>query len=330
MPGSPYTDLDRPPLDARRLERALITPDALWKRLVLRVETGSTNADAAEAARSGEPEGLVVVAERQTAGRGRRGRSWESPARAGIAVSVLLRPGLAAPERGWPAAPPHRYGWLPLLAGVALVEAVDLLAELDSALKWPNDLLVWSNPEPDAVADSVPVPGSDPDSGSGSVPGSVPGSGSGSVPSEAKCAGILAEGVAGTAGEPPAVVLGVGLNVTLRADELPVNPTGLPATSLQLAGAAATDRDPLLRALLRGTARWYGRWRIAGGDAEACGLHETYLRHCATLGREVRVLLPGGNDLVGTARTIDPDGQLVLDTGAGERRVAAGDVLHLR
>ncbi|MFC6014934.1 biotin--[acetyl-CoA-carboxylase] ligase [Plantactinospora solaniradicis] len=304
MPGSPYTDLDRPPLDARRLERALITPDGLWKRLVLRVETGSTNADAAEAARSGEPEGLVMVAERQTAGRGRRGRSWESPARAGIAVSVLLRPGLADPERGWPAAPPHRYGWLPLLAGVALVETVDLLAELDSALKWPNDLLVWSNPKPDSVPDSVP--------------------------SEAKCAGILAEGVAGTAGEPPAVVLGVGLNVTLRADELPVNPTGLPATSLQLAGAAATDRDPLLRALLRGTARWYDRWRSAGGDAQACGLHEAYLRHCATLGREVRVLLPGGTDLVGTARTIDPDGQLVLDAGAGERRIAAGDVLHLR
>ncbi|WP_192772066.1 biotin--[acetyl-CoA-carboxylase] ligase [Plantactinospora soyae] len=314
MPGSPYTDLDRPPLDARRLERALITPDGLWSRLALRVETGSTNADAAEAARSGEPEGLVVVAERQTAGRGRRGRSWESPARAGIAVSVLLRPGLADPERDWPAAPPHRYGWLPLLAGVALVEAVDLLAELDAALKWPNDLLVWPDPKP---PDRPPLP-------------ATPADGPDWAPGEAKCAGILAEGVAGTGGEPPAVVLGVGVNVTLRADELPVNPTGLPATSLQLAGAAATDRDPLLRALLRGIARWYDRWRTAGGDAEACGLHEAYLRHCATLGREVRVLLPGGNDLVGTARTIDPDGQLVLDSAAGERRIAAGDVLHLR
>ena len=299
MPGSPYTDLDRPPLDARRLQRALITPGGPWTRLELRAETGSTNADAAAAARAGEPEGLVVVAERQTAGRGRRGRSWESPARAGIAMSVLLRPGVAEPGSGWPAAQSARYGWLPLLAGVALVDAVALLAELDAAMKWPNDLLVRSNPQ---------LPAAD-----------------------AKCAGILAEGVpAADAGQPPAVVLGVGLNVTLRADELPVDPVGLPATSLQLAGAAATDRDPLLRALLRGIASWYGRWRAAGGDARACGLHEAYLRRCATIGREVRVLLPAGDDLVGTAITVDVDGQLVLDTAHGEHRVAAGDVLHLR
>ncbi|MGI5214255.1 biotin--[acetyl-CoA-carboxylase] ligase [Plantactinospora sp. CA-290183] len=311
MPGSPYTDLDRPPLDERRLARALITPDGLWTRLVLRTETGSTNADVTAAAQDGEPEGLVVVAERQTAGRGRRGRSWESPARAGIATSVLLRPGVAQPGRHWPAVPPARYGWLPLLAGVALVEAVALLAELDATLKWPNDLLVR--------------PGAGAGDGAAGAPG-----GAGAAADEAKCAGILAEGVTSAAGAPAAVVLGMGLNVTLRAHELPVNPTGLPATSLQLAGAAATDRDPLLRALLRGVARWYGQWRVAGGDAGACGLHEAYLRHCSTVGREVRVLLPAGDDLRGTARTVDPDGRLVLDTAAGERRIAAGDVLHLR
>ncbi|WP_369938668.1 hypothetical protein [Plantactinospora sp. BB1] len=54
------------------------------------------------------------------------------------------------------------------------------------------------------------------------------------------------------------------------------------------------------------------------------------MRNCATLGREVRVLLPAGDELVGTASTVDPDGQLVLATADGERRVAAGDVLHLR
>jgi BirA family biotin operon repressor/biotin-[acetyl-CoA-carboxylase] ligase len=279
------------------LRRALVVPDGLWTGLVLHTETGSTNADAAEAARSGAPEGLVVIAERQTAGRGRRGRSWESPARAGIAVSVLLRPGVAVPDRDWPAVPAARHGWLPLLAGVALVETVSRLAELRCALKWPNDLLVWPRPP--------------------------------SSEGEAKCAGILAEGVT-TGGEEPAVVLGIGLNVTLRSDELPVNPTGLPATSLRLAGAATTDRDPLLRELLRGVERWYGRWRAAGGDARGCGLHEAYVRNCATLGRRVRVLVPAGNDVVGVATGIDVDGQLVLDTAAGERRLAAGDVLHLR
>ncbi|RAO26804.1 Biotin--[acetyl-CoA-carboxylase] ligase [Micromonospora saelicesensis] len=291
MSGSPYTDLDRPPLSAARLRRALTAPNGPWARLELRAETGSTNADVAEAARADEPEGLVVVAERQTEGRGRRGRVWQSPARAGIATSVLLRPGEAVPERGWLPAAPTGYGWLPLLAGVALVEAVARLAELEATLKWPNDLLI----------------------------------------DDAKCAGVLAEAVPGRApDQPPAIVLGIGLNVTLRADELPVNPTGLPATSLQLAGAVATDRDPLLRALLRAVADWYDRWRSAGGDAVASGLRDAYLAACSTIGREVRVLLPNGDSLTGTATGVDPDGQLMVTTSTGARTLAAGDVLHLR
>jgi BirA family biotin operon repressor/biotin-[acetyl-CoA-carboxylase] ligase len=288
MPGSPYSDLDRPPLNPRNLQRALIAADGLWTRLDLRRETASTNADAAAAARAGEPEGLVVVAERQTAGRGRLGRTWSSPPRAGLATSVLLRPGAAVPERGWPPAPVTGYGWLPLLAGVALVETVVRLAEVPAALKWPNDLLVDG----------------------------------------AKCGGILAEAVPD--GAAPAVVLGVGLNVTLRADELPENPTGLPATSLRLAGAAATDRDPLLRALLRALATWYGRWREAGGDARACGLRDAYVEHCNTLGRDVRVLLPSGTELTGLASAVDGDGRLVVHSAGVDHPIAAGDILHLR
>lgn len=277
--GSPYTDLDRPPLNARALQRALVSEDGPWTRLDLRAETGSTNADAVSAARAGEPEGLVVVAERQTAGRGRRGRTWASPARAGIAVSVLLRPGTANLERAWPAAPSATYGWLPLLAGVALVEMVTRLAEVPAVLKWPNDLMVG----------------------------------------DYKCAGILAEGAAGS------VVVGIGLNVTLRPGELLER-----ATSLQLAGAVTTDRDPLLRALLRGLGGWYGRWRLAAGDADACGLREAYLHHCGTIGRQVRVLLPSGAELLGGATTVDAGGQLVVRAADGEHTVAAGDVLHVR
>ncbi|WP_107078646.1 biotin--[acetyl-CoA-carboxylase] ligase, partial [Micromonospora sp. MH33] len=223
--------------------------------------------------------------------RGRRGRIWQSPPRAGIATSVLLRPGEAVAERGWAPVPPSGYGWMPLLAGVALVEAVARLAELDARLKWPNDLLLDG----------------------------------------AKCAGVLAEAVPGAAPDrPPAIVVGIGLNVTLRADELPENPTGLPATSLQLAGATATDRDPLLRALLRALADWYERWRDAGGDAVASGLRDAYLAGCATVGRQVRVLLPDGREVRGTATGVDPDGQLLVDGPDGELRLAAGDVLHLR
>src|SRR4051812_10456679 len=228
MPSSPYADLDRPPLSPRSVDRALVTPGGFWTRVDLRAETASTNADAAAAALRGEPEGLVVVAERQTAGRGRRDRQWASPARAGLTLSVLLRPGAADEERGWPAAPTGAYGWLSLLTGVALLEAVRRVAAVEAALKWPNDLLVG--------------------------PADRPG----------KAAGILAE-VAGDA-----VVVGIGLNVTTRAEELPET-TGLPATSLRLAGAQSVDRDPLLRGLLRGVAGWYGGWGGGGGGAGVLG-----------------------------------------------------------
>jgi BirA family biotin operon repressor/biotin-[acetyl-CoA-carboxylase] ligase len=282
--ASPYTDLDRPPLSPRGLTRALVTPGGLWSRIEVRAETGSTNADVAEAAQRGEPEGLVVVAERQSAGRGRRDRQWVSPPRAGLTLSVLLRPGRRHEEKGWPPAPVGAYGWLPLLAGVALREAVHRVAEVEAALKWPNDLLV----------------------------------------ADAKCAGILAEVVG------DAVVVGIGLNVTTRPEELPET-AGLPATSLRVAGAQSTDRDPLLRALLRGLAGWYAGWREADGDAELSGLLAAYRRGCATIGRPVRVLLPAGDPLDGVATEVDAGGQLVVRTADGrEHRVSAGDVLHVR
>ncbi len=276
---SPYTDLSRPPLNAAALKRALVVPNGLYTDLRVVAETASTNADVAEAARAGAAEGLVITAERQVAGRGRLGRGWSMPPRAGIAVSVLLRPGDGVSGAKSPHSAtnqPFRLGWLPLLVGVAAVEAVRRVAEVDAVLKWPNDVLVGGR----------------------------------------KLGGILVELHDG------AVVAGVGLNVSLRADELPV-PT---ATSLTLAGAGHGDRDPLLRALLRRLADGYGRWRDAGGDPVASGLRETYLVHCATLGREVRLDLPGGRSVTGTAGDIDPDGRVVVDGTA----YAAADVVHLR
>nr|WP_296063686.1 biotin--[acetyl-CoA-carboxylase] ligase [uncultured Actinoplanes sp.] len=282
---SPYSDLDRPPLSPRALDRALVTPDGLWTKIDVRAQTGSTNADVTAAARRGEPEGLVIVAEQQLTGRGRRDRQWVSPPRAGLYLSVLLRPGLANQEKGWPVVPPAAYAWLPLLAGVALLETVRRVAEVDdAALKWPNDLLTGDR----------------------------------------KCAGILAE----ASGD--AVVVGVGLNVSTRAEELPET-TGVPATSLKLAGAENTDRDPLLRQLLRSFASWYAGWREADGDAELSGLLAAYRRGCSTIGREVRVLLPGGGELVGEATEVDGQGQLVVRTAERiDHRVSAGDVLHVR
>jgi BirA family biotin operon repressor/biotin-[acetyl-CoA-carboxylase] ligase len=304
--GSPYSDIDRPPLNEAALRRALLAPDGVWTRLDVRPETDSTNVDVAEAVRSGEPEGLVVVAERQRDGRGRHGRTWTSPARAGLTLSVLLRPGEAVPERDWAPVPLSRYGWLPLLTGVALVESVRRIAELPAVLKWPNDLLV-----PLAVSDDPP-PGAPSPGGYG------------------KCAGILVESVPGYPGVPPAIVVGIGVNVSLRAHELPAGIGGLPATSLGLAGAAQADRDPLLRALLRSLAGWYERWREAGGDPVGSGLRAAYVAACATVDAPVRVLLPSGGELAGTASGVDDDGRLLLRTDTGERSVSAGDVVHVR
>jgi BirA family biotin operon repressor/biotin-[acetyl-CoA-carboxylase] ligase len=140
------------------------------------------------------------------------------------------------------------------------------------------------------------------------------------LPGDRKCGGILAEAVGG------AVVLGIGLNTSLREDELP-RPD---ATSLALAGAATYDRDPLLRQLLRSLSVWYGRWRAAGGDPITSGLRDAYTFHCGTLGHRVRVDLPGGDTLEGVAAEVDPEGRLMLTLPAGRRAVAAGDVVHLR
>src|ERR1700691_4874178 len=98
---------DVPALDAEALRRAVLRPGALWRALDVTPSTGSTNADLLARARDGAPEGVVLAAEEQSAGRGRMGRSWQSPPRAALTFSLLLRP---APV---PPAPPR---WLPLPA----------------------------------------------------------------------------------------------------------------------------------------------------------------------------------------------------------------------
>ena len=119
-------------LDVAGVSAGLVHPGGLWREVRAVAETGSSNADLLAAAGSGAAEGTVLVAEAQTAGRGRLGRRWASPPRAGLTFSVLLRPD------GVPAA---LLGWLPLLAGVAAAASVCAVAAVDATLKWPNDIL---------------------------------------------------------------------------------------------------------------------------------------------------------------------------------------------
>lgn len=275
MGCSPYTDLDRPPLNERALNRALVRPGGFWRRIQVVAETDSTNADLVALAAAGAEEGLVLVAEAQRAGRGRLGRVWTAPPRSGLTFSVLLRP----------AVPASRLAWLPLMAGLAVVRALRAFPEIDghprarlaeAALKWPNDVLIGDR----------------------------------------KMAGVLAERVNG------AVVVGAGINVGLRAEELPV-PT---ATSLAIEGAP-TDRDPLLRAVLRELAVGYAAF---GRDDAEPVLRGEYEAVCATLGRRVRVALPGGAVLAGTATGVDHGGRLLVAAADGEHALSAGDVIHVR
>ncbi len=120
----------RPPIDPAAAAAGV----GDWRTEVLE-ETTSTNAEVAERFRAGAGEGLVLVAEHQTAGRGRMGREWVAPARSSLTVSFLLVPEGVPAER-WP--------WLPLLTGIASAAAVRRVAGVEVALKWPNDLLAAS------------------------------------------------------------------------------------------------------------------------------------------------------------------------------------------
>jgi BirA family transcriptional regulator, biotin operon repressor / biotin---[acetyl-CoA-carboxylase] ligase len=122
----------RMPLDAAALRRAAVRPGGLWRDVEVVACTGSTNADLLARALRGEPEGAVLAAEEQSAGRGRMGRSWVSPPRAALTFSMLVRPA---------SVPPARRGWLPLLTGVAVAEAVTSVTGVPAKLKWPNDVL---------------------------------------------------------------------------------------------------------------------------------------------------------------------------------------------
>ena len=264
-----FSDLNRPPLNAVELRRGL----DYYSHLDVVERTGSTNADLLARADEPDADRAVLIAEFQESGRGRHSRTWVSPPQATITLSVLLR---------LPAIEPQDLGWLPLLTGVAVVDALRSVAKVDALLKWPNDVQIDGK----------------------------------------KVAGILAE-VGKTAPE-PVVVIGVGLNVSLREDELPVPE----ATSLLLANAEITDRTTLVRALLRELASRLTAWERAGwatGDLAAA-----YRERCSTIGADVRADLPGGDAITGTAIGVDEHGRLTIDVGDESRSVAAGDVTHLR
>lgn len=237
-------------------------------------ETGSTNTDLiANAQELGDFS--VLIADYQSAGRGRSGRTWQAPAGSSLFVSVLLKPANTSPQR---------FSWLPLLAGLAMSRTVNsFLTEQQATVKWPNDVLVG----------------------------------------EKKISGILSELVPDLSG----VVIGAGLNLQQTEAELPV-PT---ATSLKLQGVAAS-RDDVLAAYLGELQRLYKAFDAAAGDANQSRLRFELLQNCSSVGRRVKVVLPGDKEVFGDSLGIDDTGRLILlpDESSQIMPVAAGDVVHLR
>jgi BirA family transcriptional regulator, biotin operon repressor / biotin---[acetyl-CoA-carboxylase] ligase len=253
-------------LSALRLQRALVEPGG-WRRVEVVSATGSTNGDVCAAARAGEPAGLVLIAEEQSSGRGRLDRSWQAPPRSALLMSVLLRP----------TPPPSTWTLLPLVAGLAVVEAVRGVSQLPAALKWPNDVMVRDR----------------------------------------KLGGILVQLV------DSAVVVGLGLNVSIREGELPV----ASATSIGIEGGIS-DREALAKEVLRALRRRFDTWTRARGEATA--VLPMYREVCSTIGRQVRVELPAGGAVEGVARDVDDAGRLLLRADDGERVFTVGDVVHVR
>lgn len=269
------------PLDADWLRAEVLRPGSRWQTCSVVPETGSTNADLAAGFRGGEVhDGTVLVSDFQSAGRGRQGRTWTAPPGSGIAMSVLIEPD--APEARWT--------WLPLIAGLAVADALRAVGDVAAALKWPNDVLVG----------------------------------------EEKICGVLAERVAGPSGI--GCVLGMGINVHLRRDELPV-PT---ATSLALLRPELSHvRNELIATTLALMDLWLGRWESAVPETRSptthpTQLHSAYVKRSSTLGRRVEVHTGAGRLVTGLAEAIDEDGRLVVATDGGREHFAAGDVTHLR
>ena len=142
LPGT----VPRAPLNADVLRSRVLRPGGLWTGLTVLSSVGSTNVDMAGRARRGADHGEVLVAEEQTSGRGRHERVWTAPACTSAMLSVLVRP---SPS-------PSHWGWIPLLTGLAVVEAV-ARSGVTAHLKWPNDVMVEDRKLAGVLCEVVPT-----------------------------------------------------------------------------------------------------------------------------------------------------------------------------
>ncbi len=288
------------------------------RHLVWFSEVPSTNDVAVRLAEAGEAEGVVVVADAQSRGRGRHGRSWASPAGAGLYASIVLRP----PTRAVPL--------LTLAAGLAVSDGIRAASGLQTCLKWPNDVhavrtVVGADAEASTAANTaVGVRTRDgARTATGAGAGAVTGRGLGAG---RKIAGILAEAggsspVVQHVGQHVAqhVVLGVGINVTPGAYPSDV---AARATSLESELGRGVDRGLVLAECLAALWARYSELRDGQGHAVLNAWRE---RARPTLGRVVE-WGAGLDARRGTAQDVDEGGALLVETADGIETIRAGEV----
>jgi BirA family biotin operon repressor/biotin-[acetyl-CoA-carboxylase] ligase len=224
----------------------MIPPDEEWRldtrrlgrRVLVYRQTASTNTLVSQLAERGEPEGVAVLADEQTAGRGQYGRSWLAPPRSGVLLSLLVRPPLTL----------ARPAVLTALAAVSVCRIVQEVAKRTARIKWPNDVLV----------------------------------------EDRKLCGILIEQI--HSGAEVSAVVGIGLNVGLRPDQLAA--LGLPsATSLATFTTDPLDTHALAAQLLRRLDEDYSLL-LTGESAQ---VEQTWRTHLGLLGRPVLVTTAEGS-----------------------------------
>jgi BirA family biotin operon repressor/biotin-[acetyl-CoA-carboxylase] ligase len=252
-------------------------------------ETGSTNDRARELALAGAPHGTLVTASSQSAGRGRQGRRWSAPADSALLMSLLLH------------SPP---ALLPLIAAVAVCD----IAGEEAQVKWPNDIVLVRGGRPAGAEGEAGAASTDAGFGAADAEAGPADTG---APPLAKLAGIL------VAGRPQAgwTVLGIGLNVAVRLEELPLELRPVAATL----GHAPEAIEPMLERLLAALAL-----RLQEPAAE---ILDAWRARDALYGREIT--WSSGGDGRGRAQGIDGAGRLLVAfADGGGIALDAGEV-HL-
>jgi BirA family biotin operon repressor/biotin-[acetyl-CoA-carboxylase] ligase len=268
---------------------------------------GSTNDIVRGWLAAGESEVCLAVADEQSAGRGREGRTWSAPAGGALLLSLGFRPTWLAPDRVW------RLAAVTGLAMADAAEAVAGLADRSIRLKWPNDLVVESSNE--WLEEASPLPSTS------------EGSGSARRLELRKLAGVLGE-TDGLGGDDPRAVIGIGINTDWPAAEFPPELADTMTSLHEVSGGRSIETTHLLEAFL-------GRLEIAI-EALRAGRFDAadWLDRQLTIDRTIRLVGHDGDEENVRALRVDPEsGALIVAderAASGERAVVSGEIRHVR